>query len=80
MYNLRPLWPYLLRHRKILIVGFIVAAVGSGVSTLPPYILRRAVDDLDTTGVNVSRLIQFCGWIVGAAVIDGFFKLSLIHI
>jgi ATP-binding cassette, subfamily B, multidrug efflux pump len=76
MYNLRPLWPYIVRSKKTLIIGFVIAAIGAAVSTLPPYVLRLAVDDLNTLGIDTSRLLFF-GWLIlGAAVIDGIFKFG----
>ncbi len=76
VHSLRLLGPYLRRHRKMLMVGFLIAAIGSAISTIPPYLLRRAIDDINTRGVELGQLVYFGLLIVGAAVIDGFFKFG----
>ena len=72
--NLRLLAPYLRRHGRLLVFGFLVAAIGAIVSTITPYILRRAVDDLNTRGVDVSRLALFGLLLLAVAAVDGVFK------
>ena len=76
VHNLRPLAPYLRRHRRTLLIGFLIAAIGAGVSTLSPYLLRRAVDDLHLRGVDLSRLLLFGLLILAAAAVDGVFKFG----
>lgn len=60
----------------MLLIGFVVAALGAGVSTLSPYFLRVAIDELNVRGVELSRLVFFGLLIVAAAVIDGVFKFG----
>lgn len=57
-------------------IGFVVAALGAGVSTLSPYFLRVAIDELNVRGVDLSRLVYFGLLIVAAAVVDGVFKFG----
>lgn len=76
MHNLRPLVPYLSRYRWSLLAGFLIAAIGAGITTLSPYLLRRAVDDLYGRGVDVNRLMQFGLLILAAAAVDGVFKFG----
>ncbi len=76
MNNLRPLWPYLRRHSRTLLLGFIVTAIGAGASTVSPYILRRAVDDLNSRGVDLNRLLLFGLLIIAAAALDGVFRFG----
>ena len=76
MRNLRPLVPYLNRHRRSLAVGFLIAAIGAGTTTISPYLLRRAVDDLYSRGVALDRLAQFGVLILATAVLDGLFKFA----
>ncbi len=76
MHNLRPLVPYLNRYRWSLLAGFLIAAIGAGITTLSPYLLRRAVDDLYGRGVDVNRLMQFGLLILAAAAVDGVFKFG----
>ncbi len=51
-----------------------LATVGAATGTIPPYLLRRAVDDLNTRGVDLTNLLQFGLIIVGVAVIDSIIK------
>ena len=76
MHNLRPLVPYLNRYRWSLLAGFLIAAIGAGITTLSPYLLRLAVDDLYGRGVDVNRLMQFGLLILAAAAADGLFKFG----
>ncbi len=65
VHSLRLLGPYLRRHRKMLMVGFLIAAIGSAISTIPPYLLRRAIDDINARGVELGQLVYFGLLIVG---------------
>jgi ATP-binding cassette, subfamily B, multidrug efflux pump len=76
VHNLRPLVPYLRRMRRRIALGLLVAATGAGLSTITPYLLRRAVDDLNTRGVELGRLAGLGALILGAAAIDGLFKFG----
>src|SRR5919205_529477 len=74
--NLRWLRPYLRRHRGTLSLGFLIAALSSGASTISPYLLRRAVDDLNSRGVDLSRLGFLGLLILGAAAINGILNFG----
>ena len=76
MNNLRWLRPYLRRHRGTLSLGFLIAALSSGASTISPYLLRRAVDDLSSRGVDLSRLGFLGLLILGAAAINGILNFG----
>ncbi|NTW97134.1 MAG: ABC transporter ATP-binding protein, partial [Oscillochloris sp.] len=76
MSNLRHLLPYLARYRLMLLVGFLCAAAGAGVSALGPYLLRLAVDEISTGGVQSQRLLTFGGLIILVALVDGAFKFG----
>lgn len=77
MRNLQPLWPYLRQRRGVIALGMLVAALSAGFSTVPPTLLGRAVDDIQRSGVQLSRLMWY-GWIIlGAALIDGVFRFSM---
>jgi ATP-binding cassette subfamily B protein len=60
----------------MLLGGIICAIIGAGVSTLGPYLLRLAVDDLSAGRIDAARLLTFCGLIVLVAAIDGGFKFA----
>ncbi len=74
MNNLRHLVPYLARYRWTLLAGFICAVIAAGVSAVGPYILRIAVDELNTGGVVVASLLRYGGLIILVALADGMFK------
>jgi ATP-binding cassette subfamily B protein len=76
MSNLRHLLPYLARHRRMLIVGLICAAIGAAVSALGPYILRLAIDEIGRGQLVVGSLLRYGGLLVLLALVDGGFKFA----
>jgi ABC-type multidrug transport system fused ATPase/permease subunit len=44
MRNLRPLWPYLVRHRFSLLFGLFILLILAGVNLTQPYLLRLGID------------------------------------
>ncbi len=60
----------------MLIYGFIVAVISSAMSTVSPYLLRRAVDDLNSRGVDLRSLSYFGLLILGAAAITAVFSFG----
>jgi ATP-binding cassette subfamily B protein len=77
MRQLLALWPYIRQRRFIIGIGMLVAALSAGFSTIPPYLLGRAVDDLNMGGVQLGALMRY-GWLIlGAAVLDGVFKFGM---
>jgi ATP-binding cassette subfamily B protein len=77
MRHLVPLLPYLRRHRWSILLGMVVAAMSAGFSTIPPYLLGQAVNDLQAAGVQVNLLVRYVGLILGAAIIDSLFKFGM---
>lgn len=77
MRNLSLLLPYLRRYRGLIALGLLIAAVSTGFSTIPPYLLGRAVDELRTGGFQASRLLQYALLIVAAALADGALKFGM---
>ena len=77
MRHLLALWPYIRQRRSIIALGMVIAALSAGFSTIPPYLLGRAVDDLRAAGVQLDRLMWY-GWLIlGAALCDGLFKFGM---
>jgi ATP-binding cassette subfamily B protein len=74
--NLRSLGPYLRHHRRTLIIGFLIGAVSSGLSTINPYLLRLAIDDLNVRGVDLPRLMFFGLLIIVTAAVAGVFQFG----
>jgi ATP-binding cassette, subfamily B, multidrug efflux pump len=76
MQHLRHLLPYLARYRGKLLIGFVCAIIGAGVSTLGPYVLRLAVDDIQAEGIVLGALFWYAAALVLVAVVDGLFKFA----
>ncbi len=77
MQHLLALMPYLRRHRLLIGLGVFVAALSAAFSTVPPYLLGQAVEDLRAGGVSVGLLGRYSLLIVGAAVADSVFKFGM---
>ena len=71
--SLTRLRPYLLRHKKSLILGFIFTVGTSLFALLIPYILRYAIDGLKTL-MNKETLLLYVLLIVSISVMGGFFR------
>ncbi len=74
MANLRHLLPYMARYRLSLLIGLCCAIIGATVSTLSPYVLRLAVDELSTGTILLSSLTRYGGLLLIIALADGLFK------
>ncbi|HEX6288177.1 MAG TPA: ABC transporter ATP-binding protein [Herpetosiphonaceae bacterium] len=77
MHNLLPLLPYLRRYRLMIGVGLFVAAVSAGFSTIPPYLLGRAVDELRLGSVQLETLGWYGLLILAATLADGVLKFGM---
>lgn len=77
MRNLAPLWPYVRRYRWLIWWGLVVSAFSAGFSTVPPYLLGRAVGDLQRGGIQIGVLLRYSGLILGAALGDSLFKFGM---
>jgi ATP-binding cassette, subfamily B, multidrug efflux pump len=71
--KLRPLVPYLKRHRTGLLVGGLCVLFNNGVWILFPQVLRRAINDLNT-GVTRHKLLTYSLIIIAIALIKGVFQ------
>jgi ATP-binding cassette, subfamily B, multidrug efflux pump len=71
--NLRPLIPYLKRHRSGLFWGGVCVLFNNGIWVLFPQVLRRAINDLHT-GVTREKLLTYSAAILGIALIKGIFQ------
>lgn len=76
MHNLRPLWPYVWRYRRLLSGGLVVAALSAIFSAIPPYLLGRAVGDLQRGGIDLGLVGRYAALILGAAALDSLFKFG----
>ncbi|HSZ61783.1 MAG TPA: ABC transporter ATP-binding protein [Terriglobales bacterium] len=71
--KLRPLVPYLKRHRNGLFLGGFCVLFNNGVWILFPQVLRRAINDLNT-GVTRHKLLTYSLMIIAIALIKGIFQ------
>jgi ATP-binding cassette subfamily B protein len=71
--SLRPLFPYLARYRKALLLGTLCVFANNGIWVLFPQVLRRAIDDLNL-GVTHQKLITYSLLMVAIAATKGLFQ------
>jgi ATP-binding cassette subfamily B protein len=71
--NLRPLVPYLKRHRGGLLWGGLCVLCNNGIWILFPQVLRRAVNDLHS-GVTRQKLLTYALLVIAIALIKGIFQ------
>ena len=71
--SLRPLVPYLKRHRSGLFWGGLCVLFNNGVWILFPQVLRRAINDLHS-GVTRQKLLTYSLLIIAIALIKGTFQ------
>ncbi|HUR37790.1 MAG TPA: ABC transporter transmembrane domain-containing protein, partial [Terriglobales bacterium] len=71
--RLRPLFPYLLRYRRGLVLGGISVLLTNAIWILFPQILRLAIDSL-RSGITRDKLITYALALVGVALAKGVFQ------
>ncbi|MGC2246258.1 MAG: ABC transporter transmembrane domain-containing protein, partial [Terriglobales bacterium] len=71
--RLRPLVPYLKRHRLGLSLGGLCVLLNNGVWVLFPQVIRRAINDLNS-GVTRQKLLIYSLLIVAIAAFKGIFQ------
>src|ERR1700686_105410 len=71
--NLRPLIPYLKRHRSGLFWGAVCVLFNNGVAVLFPQVLKGAINDL-YSGVNRQKLLIYAAAVLAIALIKGIFQ------
>ena len=76
MEQLRPLLPFMRPYVRRLLIGITCAAFGATVSALGPYVLRLAIDALQTGQFTIDLLLTYGGLLLLIAVADGLFKFG----
>jgi ATP-binding cassette, subfamily B, multidrug efflux pump len=71
--SLRPLLPYLKRHRWGYVAGTVCVLLTNGIWILFPLLLGRAADDLHE-GVTRHKLLVYAGLLLAIALIKGTFQ------
>jgi ATP-binding cassette subfamily B protein len=72
--QIRHLWPFVRRYRHRLAIGALCALAATAVAAMIPQIVRFAVDDLNTRGVLLDRLMTYGGLLLLAATIEGMLR------
>ncbi len=71
--NLRPLVPYLKRHRLGLFLGALCVLLTNGISVQFPQVLRHATNDLDS-GVTSQKLLKYALYVIAVFAAKGVFQ------
>lgn len=71
--SIRVLYPYLLRYKKLYLVGIPAVILTSIFMLIEPQIVKRAIDSLENRMVS-EYLPYYASAIVGAALLSGFFR------
>jgi len=74
--NYRTVWPLMAEHRRGLATGLGFLVLTNVFTFVAPWILKIAIDDLQA-GIDVSRLLTYCGFIVAAACLQGVFRFAM---
>ena len=72
--QIRHLWPFVRRYRRRLLIGALCALAATAVAAMIPQIVRFAVDDLNTRGVLLDRLMTYGGLLLLAAAVEGVLR------
>ncbi|MEO6964578.1 MAG: ABC transporter transmembrane domain-containing protein, partial [Acidobacteriaceae bacterium] len=70
--NLRPLFPYLRRYRRGLLIGGFFAVCSNGIWILFPEVIRRAIDDM-TQHLSYRGILLYAGLLLAVALSKGVF-------
>ena len=71
--SLRPLFPYLAKYKRALILGTLCVFANNGIWVLFPQVLKRAIDDLNI-GVTHQKLVTYSLLMVAIAASKGLFQ------
>jgi ATP-binding cassette subfamily B multidrug efflux pump len=74
--NYRAIWPLVARYRRSLAAGLVFLVLTNVFTFLSPWILKAAIDDLQAT-IALPRLFLYCGLILGAALLQGYFRFAM---
>jgi ATP-binding cassette subfamily B protein len=77
MNPLRRVLPYATRHRAGIVVGLVLVAVSNLAGVAMPWLIGRAIDLLDATGVTLAAIAGYAGLIVGATAVSGAARFGM---
>jgi ATP-binding cassette subfamily B protein len=77
MNPLRRVLPYATRYRAGIVVGLVLVAVSNLAGVAMPWLIGRAIDLLDTTGVTLAAIAGYAGLIVAATAVSGAARFGM---
>ena len=72
----RRLLPFLLRYRRQFLLGLACVIVTTSIQLLSPWVLKHAIDDLNT-GVTRQKLAMYAGLLLGIACFGAVFRFLM---
>ena len=76
MKALRPLLPYLVRHKGPMLAGIACLLVSDALQMAGPWVLKLSVDGIEK-GITRDRLAVYAGFLVGLALLAGFTRFGM---
>jgi ATP-binding cassette, subfamily B, multidrug efflux pump len=70
------LLPFLLRYKRAFLTGLASVLVTTAIQLLAPWVLKSAIDDLNT-GVTRTKLAIYAALLLGIAIVGGFFRFLM---
>lgn len=78
--TIRQLWPYVMRHRRSLYLGFGALIIKDCLVIAQPLLIRAGIDAV-MNGLEMRWLLLFCGALVAVTATKGFFQYQMrIHL
>jgi ATP-binding cassette, subfamily B, multidrug efflux pump len=72
----RRLLPYVFRYRRAFVLGLTCVFVTTAIQLVSPWILKHAIDDLNT-GVTRQKLALYAGLLLGVALVSAVFRFLM---
>jgi ATP-binding cassette subfamily B multidrug efflux pump len=72
----RRLLPYVLRYRRAFVLGLTCVLVTTAIQLLSPWILKHAIDDLNSS-VTRQKLAMYAGLLLGVAMVSAVFRFLM---
>ena len=70
------LLPYLLRYQRAFVLGLSCVVITTAIQLLSPWVLKNAIDDLNT-GVTRGKLALYAGLLLAIAIVGGIFRFLM---
>ena len=70
--QVRALLPYVLKHRRAFVSGFVCVLLTTAFQLASPWVLKYAIDDLNL-GVTREKLLFYAGLLLGISLVRGVF-------